>query len=84
MALEEDLDAQKVLKEAADAEESAEDEDILNMCATTEEKAISAKSVSRTAADSEEETAGDEMLAGNEMLAAVFGEPEKKKRKGRK
>jgi len=57
----EDLDAREVLKKEADAEEAAEDEDILNM--TTEEKAISAKSVSRTAADSEEETAGDEMLA---------------------
>ena len=51
----EDLDAQEVLKEEADAAEAAENEAILNM--TIEETAISAKSVSRTAADSEEEAA---------------------------
>ena len=73
---EEDLDAQGVLKAAADAEEAAEDEDILNM--TTAEQAINAKSVSRTAADSEEETCGDD------LLAAVFGEPDRKRRKGKK
>ena len=33
----EDLDAQEVLKEEADAAEAAENEAILNMCATTEE-----------------------------------------------
>jgi len=50
-----DLDAQEVLKEEADAAEAAENEAILNM--TIEETAISAKSVSRTAADSEEDAA---------------------------
>ena len=52
---EDDLDAQEVLKEEADAAEAAENEAILNM--TIEETSISAKSVSRTAADSEEEAA---------------------------
>ena len=61
---EDDLDAQEVLKEEADAAEAAENEAILNM--TTEETAtaahepraaLSSKSVSRTAADSEEEAA---------------------------
>ena len=59
-----DLDAQEVLKEEADAAEAAENEAILNM--TTEETAtaahepraaLSSKSVSRTAADSEEDAA---------------------------
>ena len=77
---EEDLDAQGVLKAAADAEEAAEDEDILNM---TPEEQANPKSVSRTAADSEEETCGDAMIAAT-FGEETAGEPAKKRRKGKK